>query len=205
MSNRLGIDVDGCLADFNHPFIDRCVQVTGKDLFPPRPFDIPVWDYPQHYSYTADETSAVWENIKADPWFWYNLPTYPNTIQSLKAIARQRQLGDDVYFITSRPGLNAKDQTERWLFKHTWDIPLANGSPTVLISSHKGLCAQALDLTHYIDDRDKNALDVASMHWKGEPPTVKTYLLDRPWNRACDADAYGIRRVASISEMMENL
>ena len=34
----IGLDVDGVLADFNTPFIARIIQVTGRDLFPPRPF-----------------------------------------------------------------------------------------------------------------------------------------------------------------------
>ena len=53
---RIGFDVDGVLADFNKRFIERVIAITGRDLFPPRPFDIPTWNYPEHYGYTAEES-----------------------------------------------------------------------------------------------------------------------------------------------------
>ncbi len=190
---KLGIDVDGVLADFNTAFIERIIAITGKDLFPPRPFDIPVWDYPQYYGYTEAEISAVWARIKADSYFWARLPVYPDTHDVLKLLAR-RYSGDDIYFITSRPGIYAKQQTETWLRIHE-----CYDRPTVLISGAKGLCADALGLDKYIDDHWENCVDVARLG------TTQTYLLSRPWNAEYDpvpSTAPGaIIRVSVLSEM----
>lgn len=196
---KLGIDVDGVLADFNSRFIERVIRVTGRDLFPPRPFEIPTWNYPEVYGYTSAEIAAVWEGIKTDGVFWTSLPPYPNTVPAMAFLERRITYGDDVYFITARPGVGAKRQTERWL-NARWPHIL-NPVSTVLITPHKGLAAQTLGLDIYIDDRWENCLETATMHWKGQPPTCRTFLMNRPWNAEFDAAAEGITRVNSVTEI----
>ena len=177
---RIGVDVDGVLANYNDAFIDRCITVTGKDLFPPRPFEIPMWEYPKHYGYTTADLNSVQTSITADRQFWESLAPY-STTEVVLGILHQRieTYGDDVYFITDRPGRDAKRQTEHWL-KTQW--PYYAPAITVLISSHKGLCAKALQLDYYTDDRDKNVLDVVNY-----APDCRVFLLDRPWNRTAEA------------------
>ncbi len=189
---RIGIDVDGVLADFNTAFILRVIKETGKDLFPRRPFDIPTWNYPESYGYTNDEVHAVWTAIKADPQFWLNLPPYADTLQSLSVLSQKSHEGNDLYFVTSRPGINAKSQTEKWLRENGF-----KDRPTVLISSEKGLCAEALNLDAYIDDRDLNVRDVSDARGQN----TKTFLLDRPWNRGFSLEKHFITRIATLSEM----
>jgi hypothetical protein len=187
---RIGCDIDGVLADFNTAFIARVILVTGKDLFPVRPFDIPTWNYPEHYGYTGAEVSAVWESIKADDNFWASLPAYDDTRATLFHLSNQQYMGDDIYFVTARPGVFAKQQTERWL--------RANGftNPTVLISSLKGHCAEALALDRYLDDRWENALSVA------DTPDTYPYLLVRPWNRGNNPQQHGIVEVTTIADFL---
>lgn len=189
---KIGIDVDGVLADFNQDFIQTVIDATGKDLFPPRPFDIPCWDYPEHYGYTAADTKHVWQDvIIPDPTFWVSLEPYPGTEAALQLLKDRDDEHDEVYFITARPGTFPKHQTEVWLRAHHGDF---NWRPTVLISGMKGQCAEALRLDKYIDDRSENVLDV-SRECKG------TYLMTRPWNKDLDCEKYGITRVTSIEEM----
>lgn len=190
----LGIDCDGVLADFNSAFIDRVIAVTGRDLFPPRPFDIPTWNYPEWYSYTRQEVSDVWEDIKRDPLFWATLPVYPDTTQALRRLETLAYNGADVYFITARPGVRAKAQTEEWLQASGYSHQL----PTVLVASEKGLCATALGLDVYLDDRWENAVDVAYT------PT-RTFLLNRPWNMhpVEYADEFEIQRVDNVLAFLD--
>lgn len=190
MKRVIGCDVDGILADFNTGFIDLIVAIAGRDLFPPRPFDIPCWDYPQEYGYTAEEVAAVWAHIQVSATFWASLAPYPDAEEMIRYLRAAVQAMDDVYFVTSRPGLTAKLQTERWLRK------LGFGSPTVLISSNKGYVARALSFDVYIDDRWENVVDVAQ--WA---PRTKVMLMDRPWNRApehCHADVVRVDSVVGI-------
>ncbi len=192
---RIGVDIDGVLADFNTSFIERMIEVTGKDLFPERPFDIPTWNYPEHFGYDHAETSRVWETIKTDGCFWKNLSGYNNwlgaTFGAMGYLAdRIRIHGDDVYFITARVGPTAKEQSEIWLDRY--DPSLRAFRKTVLISSHKGLVAMALDFDVYIDDRWENAVDV-----REKMSNTQVFLMDRPWNRP-QGEYEGIQRVTSV-------
>lgn len=195
---RIGVDIDGVLADFNTPFIERVIQVTGKDLFPPRPFDIPTWNYPEHYGYTTVETSLVWDSITSDPWFWGGLPAYDTTALDLEVLDRQVCKGHDLYFITSRPGLAAKYQTERWLRNQYNQLQSRPSMFTVLISSAKGLCAAALKLDYYIDDRSENITDVEHC-----TDATAVFLMDRPWNHTHILSTR-CRRVSSVREMFRS-
>ena len=186
---RYGCDVDGVLADFNIAFIQRVIDINAKDLFPPRPFDIPTWDYPQSYGYTQLEVSDAWASIIRDRTFWQNLPAYEDTKKFLAQLSAESIKGNDVYFITSRPGVAAKYQTEWWLTVHGFIC-----TPTVLISSQKGKCVSALQCDKYIDDRWENALDVATTTGS------EVYLLDRPWNQRWETPT-GIRRISTFNEM----
>lgn len=189
---RIGVDIDGVLADFNNALIHRVIEVTDKDLFPVRPFDIPTWNYPEHYGYSAAEVSAVWEDIKADSNFWYDLVDYPQTAALLAELTDAEADGAEVYFITARPGTRVKEQTEEWLHD------MGFFEATVLISSAKGLCARALNLTHYIDDRWENVVDVKQYN-----PSTEVYLLTQPWNVNNDAGAQGVWRIDSIMDFMK--
>ena len=192
---RVGVDIDGVLADFNTRFIEEVIATTGKDLFPPRPFDIPTWDYPQHYGYTREEVHAVWERLKANRAFWMTLPPYLGAMNLIEWLRETSQQGHfDLYFITSRPGEMAKYQTEVWLAVHGGDI---TWTPTVLISSEKGKCADALRLTHYLDDKWENCHDVEAH------TTATVFMLDQPWNQRPAPGA--VKVIEDISEFRAHL
>lgn len=191
---RIGLDVDGVLADFDLPFIERIIAVTGRDLFPPRPFDFTHWMQPSEYGYTREETSQVWESIKHDGVFWRSLSPYPGIATFLLRLSAHCQDGhNDLYFITARPGPTAKRQTEQWLapFLRHADGPL---TPTVLIAYDKGAVARALDLDVYVDDRFDNVVSAVKL-----APLTTVCLLDRPWNQ--DANTSPILRIQSLHEL----
>lgn len=182
------MDVDGVLADFNTAYMLRIASCTGRNLFPPR-YQPHTWDYPVTFGYSRSEIRRVWLNIGADPEFWSNLHPFAGTHAAMDELVLRSRWGSDVYFITARPGATTKDQTERWLRGACAGAMV----PTVLLSSHKGLCATALSLDHYIDDRWENALEVATTK-------TKSYLLTQPWNTEYDAAPAGITRVATLAD-----
>lgn len=205
---KVGIDIDGVLADFNAAYIQRVIDVTGHDLFPPRPFDILTWNYPESYGYTGAEIKAVWASIMLDANFWYNLAEYETTSEDIKALISLMVSGNDVYFVTARPGIVAKMQTELWLRNIISALTLAPVTATVLITSHKGLAARTLELDAYIDDRWENAIDVAAIIEHGNPIGIsktRTFLLSRTWNTEYDVRSYGITRVSSVEDMLRRL
>lgn len=193
---RIGVDVDGVLADFNRSFIPRVIHTTGRDLFGSGYVPI-TWNYPESLGYTAEEVSLTWKLIKESRTFWAGLWGYPETLDAMTALAARIYAGDDVYFITARPGIDAKKQTERWLLdRFPWYSP---PTPTVLISSRKDECVQALDLDIYIDDRWENAVDVGQCC-----PGCESYLLTRPWNdNKRVLTGHQVIRIDSVQAMLD--
>jgi hypothetical protein len=129
---RIGIDIDEVLADFNGPFIELVGRLTGKHL--PRPGA----NYPDKWRYyldpalgdqlpTSAELDYVWKFIKTST-FWNRLPPMEHTRETLARLNHLRVTGHEIYFITSRPGDDAKLWSELWLT----DLGMVN--PTVLIA-----------------------------------------------------------------------
>jgi 5'(3')-deoxyribonucleotidase len=192
----IGVDIDGVLADYVSSFRARIIKLTGKNLFGSTTWSS--WNHDLDVGYTKEESAATRRELRADPSFWFQLGMYHNTQEALDYLSLKRFYGNDVYFITDRAGVRAKQQTEAWLS--------ARGFPcaTVLISAEKGLCARALKLDVYIDDKWDNCLDVAEEPWfnelKGQWEThrskTKTFLMDRPWNQ--DKHGLYISRTSTV-------
>jgi 5'(3')-deoxyribonucleotidase len=186
---RIGIDIDGVLADFNVPYRELLLK-EGLNI-PPISNTYPdVWSYDKAAGLSKAAENQIWGHIGNSPDFWRNLPAYPDTQGFMTYLFDCYAFQNaDIYFITSRPGLTAKDQTETWL--QNMMFPFSTFYPTVLISSEKGMCARALKLTHYVDDRNENCADVYV-----NSPTTQTFMLARPWNQCQD----GILRLDSLDE-----
>lgn len=180
----IGVDIDGVLADFNGAYIDLMIEIGDRDLFPPRPFDIPTWNYPEHYGYTKKEVNASWDAIRDSLTFWSKLKPLPGTDEFLLELDR---VTDNLYFVTSRVGKSVKWQTEWWL------KGFLGYSPAVLISSEKGECCHALKVDYYLDDKNENCADVSRRSL-----ATKGYMLAQPWNQ----EQPGIPRLSALSEFL---
>lgn len=146
----------------------------------------PTWYWDRAAGYTKDEENAAWDFVNDSPNFWANLEPFP-AIETIKCLGFE----NDVYFITTRTGQQPKHQTEEFLSK------FLNYIPTVLISPNKGPIAVGLGLEVFIDDRDKNILEVAAAS-----PSTHCYILDYPYNRDV-ADTANITRVYSVKQALE--
>ena len=170
MSLKIGIDVDGVIADFYTGYETLTIETAGIDLFGARRYPLeepPTWNWPEFYGYTAETMREVWNRIKNSRDFWYRL----GALADVEAARRLFQTGADVYFITARPGLKAKRQTEAWLA--LYGMPGA----TVLLSERKMLCCRALDLDVYIDDKSENIENIDAV-----TPDTYGYLISRRYN-----------------------
>ncbi len=184
------IDVDGVLAAFNTGFRKIVVETTGKDLFGENwtPDDITAWNYTKdQYGYTPEEDKAAWNAVKESPSFWYDLPPLTGAFDFLQSLSGD--FIEDIYFITTRMGKHVKVQTEEWLFTNGYrDVP------TVLISSDKAKCCEALKITHYIDDKNENCQSVSVTN-------TKCYMLAKPWNQK----QANVPRIDTLQEFLEVL
>lgn len=187
---RIGFDIDGVLANFIPRYEEMFVFETGRNDFPPiDPVNsVPIWNWPDLYGYTSAETRAVWQRIKTNNAFWSTLNPTPEFSLFARWFYHNEVRDHEIYFVTSRPGINPKLQTEEWFYKHL-------GCPTtVLISEEKGEVCHALNLDLYVDDKAENIRDVTL-----KAPNTKAYLIDRAYNRHM---ATGIR-IASLEEFLQ--
>jgi hypothetical protein len=124
---KIGLDIDGVLANFTWDYVELLSEVAGT----PIPVDLygswlpEEWNFEIGIGFTPADVNAAWKVIKASDHFWLDLgPLSPDL--NLEALCRM----EDVYFITTRVGRFVKQQTEQWL--------------------------KGLDLDLFIDDRDQN-------------------------------------------------
>lgn len=189
MDLKIGIDIDGVLANFWKGYEELHIEIAGADLFGDHKWphmEPQCWDWPETFGYTKDHTKEVWRRISKSPLFWTALDPLPEFYPFRDWITDNDK--DEIYFITNRLGTYPKLQTEVWFGKH--QIPYA----TVLISEEKGLCCAALDLELYIDDKQENIDDV-----ERDSPETNAFLLTRPYNRL----ATPIKRTTTLMEVLE--
>lgn len=156
-------DVDGVLAGFVEGFTAIRERLGGAPAL--TTMEQPEWD-------TLWEPKEAWDEINQDPCFWSRLPALPGfDEQAVERINNLTWRAGPVYFVTTRPGVRPKQQTEDWLLKKgVW-------RPTVLLTKWKGEAAKVLGATYSIEDKAENASAVAWMS-----PRTRSYLLHRLYN-----------------------
>jgi hypothetical protein len=176
---RIGIDVDGVLANFFKAYEELTIETTGKDLFLDKkwPAQLPqTWNWPETFGYTKEDMNRVWGEIKKSRNFWWNLEPIDDVFSFIQTLGEKTLPTGEHYFITDRPGVEPQDQTAWWLSKQG-----PNPNPAVIISgphARKGQICAGLAITHYLDDKGENILDVLE-----KSPGTVAVLLAYPYNR----------------------
>lgn len=174
---KIGIDVDGVLADFISAYQTLIIKATGRNLFQPGDIDNPpCWDWPEMRGYEKVEMDNVWALIMSDPNFWFGL----HPLKDAATLAMHWDEIDEeheVSFITNRPGLNVRKQTEEWL---SYFLAAHDSLPHVIVvgKNAKGDVCKHMGLDIYVDDAYDNAVDVVQKAKK-----TRGYLVDRSYNK----------------------
>lgn len=183
----VGCDLDDVLANFMKRFIDMSIERFGIPLDRNlRPID---WAW-SNMGWTKEQESALWQQLHDTPNFWTSLKIQPGVdpylVTELAAkttmyfpTARAQSIGDDVQI-----------QSARWLLNN-FAIPF----PTVIVGNSKGPLAAALKYDYFIDDRDKNCLEV-----KAARPECQVFISDSGHNQTFKNEDYGIERVSGFNE-----
>lgn len=167
---RIGLDLDGVLADFNSAFSNLILDRYGIACGPPV-----VWDWPEYYGVTSEQVKTLFAWIETHPEWWISLKPEDDAQEAVDSV-RSWILADkaDCYVITSRPGRRTHFYSQRWVSRH-----VAPHVPVLMADRplHKGLLAQGLGLTHFLDDKPVNVEAV-----RQASPGTASLLLSRPWN-----------------------
>lgn len=173
MSLRIGVDLDGTLADLSSFY--REVERQIADAAPEsRSSEVPdvlesrsseVVEVPSDKSRLkaarADSRlhRAVWKALQATPDLWLQLkPLEDGAVRRLYETSIA--LNWEVFFITQRPkseGSSVQRQTQKWLVDQGFECP-----SVLTLRGPRGKAAHALDLDFLLDDLAQNCVDVVS-------------------------------------------
>lgn len=152
MSLRVGIDIDGVLADFRTAFhaaarglVDASLQVGDAD------------EADRVLSESA--IKRAWREVSDTHNWWTTLSAFePAEIARLYALARRYKW--EVFFLTKRPptrGDTVQIQTQAWLEQQGFYLPAV-----VTVPGSRGELANALRLDFVVDDQELNCVEVIS-------------------------------------------
>jgi 5'(3')-deoxyribonucleotidase len=184
---RIGIDIDGVLADFTSSYI-RELDRLNNTITDIGPKDIKEWHFERQH-WPQEVVEQFWNTVAREGYFWRGLDRLTENDPYYVSDLIERH---DVYFVSKRP-LTVKAATEAWMYDHYgWGQRL----PTVVLSNHKGHVAYGLELDIMFDDKPANLQDI--MH---HSPKTDLYLISQPWNQTFEHPY--IHRVTTIKEGMQ--
>jgi hypothetical protein len=187
MGLRLGIDIDGVLADFRTAFKTTARECLRRDVLVESGDD----------KATVDplDIERVWNHIARTPNWWMGVRAYePAAIAQLYALTRSAKW--EVCFLTKRPasaGDTVQFQTQWWLEQQGFYLPAV-----ITVPGSRGDLANALRLDLAIDDQFVNCAEII-----GAGPT-KALLLLRDINLAMQRHAIdrGVGVVCTLAETL---
>jgi hypothetical protein len=166
MPLRIGLDLDGVLADFESAFNAVEERLFGPGLAVPA--DDPAEEemrevVPANDPVTPREDARrrreIWREIRSTPDFWTSLqPLETGTVRRIYELMLEHRW--EVFFITQRPdtvGDTAQRQSQRWLVEQGFELP-----SVLVLGGSRGAAAGALRLDYHVDDNAQNCVDVLS-------------------------------------------
>jgi hypothetical protein len=192
VSLRVGVDIDGVLADFRTAFRETAKHVSR------RPWPDDDAQTPAAGDLTAGELKRAWNAIAKTPQWWLRLQAYERSeIERLFRESRERRW--EVYFMTTRPpsaGETPQYQTQHWLEANGFHLP-----SVLTVPGSRGDLSKSLKLDALIDDRLLNLMDVI-----GASQTKAIYLMrDNDVAGREQALARGIAVVTTLREAIDAL
>lgn len=166
MGLRLGIDLDGVVADFNRGWTRAYNDRFDAQLAPEM---VTTWDSPLELTHFPDMTAFWgWARDHGGHSVFRHLEPYPTALESLRAL---ETLGHDIVIITAKPDWAIHD-TLQWLAEHripTREIHITEAKHTV-------------DCDIYLDDSPDQVARIAAV--RSATATVCRFV--RAWNDPVD-------------------
>jgi hypothetical protein len=188
---RIGIDVDGVLADFRTAFHAAAVRCLRRDVADSD-------DLEAAGPMSHEDVRRVWDYVGRTQNWWMDVPPYePDQIARLYGLTRA--MGWEVFFLTRRPpsaGDSVQFQTQWWIERFGFYLPAV-----LTVPGSRGDIATGLRLDIIVDDQIVNCVEVISA-----APAKALLMLRSPDEAAREhASNRGIGVVSSLSEAIAAL
>jgi hypothetical protein len=193
---RVGLDLDGVVADFRTAFLDVAAEVLGRDAIRKPASPLPDFD-----AVSPSDAKRVWKVIAETPNWWLGIPSYEQPqIARLYQLARRFRW--EVSFLTSRipsAGDSVQFQSQAWLEACGFYLPAV-----VTVPGSRGEIANALRLDVVVDDQFLNCLEVV-----GASQTKALLILRMPdaslEQQASERGIGVVRRLEDVVELLLQL
>ena len=188
---KIGMDIDGVLADFVSPFLHILEQRVGGGPIDPASITDP--NFQSHPFLTQDVIYNCMVETSYDPNFWRVLAPLPSESQwrSLSRLCREHE----VAFVTHRWVRDTYDihrVTRDWLSRQGIDDPVVH-----FTQEKKSQIVNHLAIELFVDDRHENCHDVATQ------TDAVVMMPHRPYN--CTFDHPKVLRIKDLNEMFAYL
>ena len=184
---RIGLDVDGVLADFRSAFH----ALAKSELGDTRRADIEA-------NLSKGDIERLWRAVARLANWWAALPAYePDQVARLYALSRQCRW--EVFFMTSRPpsaGDAVQLQTQAWLEQHGFYLPAVLTAP----AGARGELARALRMDLVVDDHFVNCMEIVGASNSKVLHMARLPIEDE---RRQQAESRGIGVVGTLAETLD--
>jgi hypothetical protein len=189
MALRIGIDVDGVIADFRSAFRAAAVRCLRREVADSDSSD----RLDQAGPLSPEDVRRVWDHIARTQNWWMDVPPY-EPAQIARLYSMTRAVGWEVFFMTKRPasaGDSVQFQTQWWIERFGFYLPAV-----LTVPGSRGDIANGLRLDMIIDDQVINCIEVISA-----APAKALLMLRRPNPSARQhASDRGIGVVSTLAE-----
>ena len=188
---KVGLDIDGVLADFLPPFLEILAERAGYGPIDPQSITDP--NFTNHPYLSQEIISRCIVEVSYNPKFWRDLAPLPSTAEwlALDALSRENRL----IFITHRYERETYDIgriTCDWLRKHGVSNPVV-----YFTQNHKSELIEKLAVELFVDDRHENCRDAA------ENTKAVIMMPHRTYNSAFHHPR--VQRIQSLTEIFSFL
>jgi hypothetical protein len=183
----IALDIDGVVADFLPPFLERLAECAGNGPIDPRTVTDP--SFTNHPFLSQEIISRCMVEVSYDAAFWQALAPLPSAEEwlALDRLSRENRL----IFITHRYERDTYDInriTCNWLRKHGVSNPVV-----YFTQSHKSELIEKLAVELFVDDRHENCREAA------ENSQAVVMMPHRPYNSCFNHP--GVQRIQQLGEI----
>lgn len=199
MSLRIGIDMDGVLADFLSAFrqVETRLFGPGAEVAPEDPEEEEERQERGLFE-TRQRHRAIWREIETTGNFWTTLePLGRDAVRRLQELSLTHRW--EVFFITQRPasaGETVQRQTQRWLRDQGFELP-----SVLVVSGSRSAVVHALRLDYHVDDSMQHCLDVIA----DSPAKTILVVPDSSESGIAHARKLGMAPVSTIDQALDIL